>query len=256
MTRSRRTHRCNGLDTNRREFLNSCGAAAALACAGNSVSAATTEPASPFAPALLTDGSGKPIQATDLMPETEYIFQYPFRSTPCFLINLNKPLTGGNQLTQSNGQSYQWRGGVGPNQSIVAFSAICAHKLSHPSPVVSFIGYREYPVGFHNQKTKEIEKRAGVIQCCSEHSIYDPTQGAAVVSGPAPQPLAAIELTITDGSLLATGVYGGALFEQYFERFGSRLMLEYRSTAYADPVGASTEVVLGDEFTKNKMRCG
>jgi len=33
-----------------------------------------------------------------------------------------------------------------------------------------------------------------VIHCCSEHSQYDPAEGARVVAGPAPQPLAAILL--------------------------------------------------------------
>ena len=35
---------------------------------------------------------------------------------------------------------------------------------------------------------------AHVIHCCADHSVYDPAEGARVVSGPAPQPLAAILL--------------------------------------------------------------
>ncbi|MGB7300447.1 MAG: (2Fe-2S)-binding protein [Burkholderiaceae bacterium] len=240
----------------RRDFLGSCSSAAAFACAANPVIAAAAGPAKKFAPSLLTDVDGAPLHPDNLQSGTEYIFHYPFRSTPCFLVDLGKPISGGKEMTQSNGETYQWQGGVGPNRSIVAFSAICAHKLSHPSPVVSFIGYREYPVGFLNRSTGQIEQRAGVIQCCSEHSIYDPAEGAAVVSGPAPQPLAAVALSIADDSVVATGVYGGNMFNEYFERFGDRLMLEYRSDSYADPVGPSTTVVPGDQFTKNKMRCG
>lgn len=243
-------------DPHRRNFIGSCGSAAALALAGGPSLAAAGQPLASFEPATLVGSDGKPLRADQIKPQTEYIFQYPFRSTPCFLINVGQPVIAGQQLTKANGDAYQWRGGVGPNASIVAFSAICAHKLSHPSPVVSFIGYREYPVGFLNQETKEIEERSGVIQCCSEHSIYDPTKGAQVVSGPAPQPLAAIALEVRNGVLVATGVYGGNMFEQYFERFGNRLMLEHRGNSFAEPVGANTNVVLGDAYTKNKMRCG
>ena len=33
-------------------------------------------------------------------------------------------------------------GGIGRDKSVVSFSAICAHKLSHPSRNISFINYR------------------------------------------------------------------------------------------------------------------
>ncbi|MEZ5740855.1 MAG: hypothetical protein R3E68_16275 [Burkholderiaceae bacterium] len=63
--------------------------------------------------------------------------------------------------------------------------------------------------------------------------VADPAHGAAVLSGPAPQPLAAIDLAELDGVLVARGVYGGLLFDQYFERFGERLMLEYKGDDFA-----------------------
>src|SRR5438552_3337692 len=73
----------------------------------------------------------------------------------------------------------------GARRSIVAYSAICAHKLAYPTREISFIRYQEQP-----SKTS----KGGVIHCCAEHSVYDPAAGARVVSGPAPQPLAAIVL--------------------------------------------------------------
>lgn len=36
--------------------------------------------------------------------------------------------------------------GVGPGASIVAFSAICAHRMSYPTRNVSFIDYRHKPM--------------------------------------------------------------------------------------------------------------
>ena len=74
--------------------------------------------------------------------------------------------------------------GVGPNKSIVAFSAICAHQLMYPTAAISFIGLRS---GGHGEP-------AHVIHCCGDNSRYDPLQGARVIDGPAPQPLAAVLL--------------------------------------------------------------
>ena len=122
-----------------------------------------------------------------------YLFHYPYVSTPCFLINLGRPVQPGKQLRTRDGQRYRWQGGAGPERSIVAFSAICAHKMSHPAPTVSFINYRHDAVKFRNSQDA-IEQRSGVIYCCSERSVYDPASGGRVLGGPAPQPLAAIEL--------------------------------------------------------------
>ena len=94
----------------------------------------------------------------------------------------------------------------------MAFSAICAHKLSHPSQAVSFIGYRPKPIGFVGADNKVV-RRQHVIQCCSEHSIYDPAQGARVVSGPAPQPLASIDLIANGEGADAQGVMNRSLLD-------------------------------------------
>lgn len=240
----------------RRDFLRLCGgASAALACGSRGLLAAPPAAHQAYAKVLLVDRDGAPVRCEALGKHREYVFQYPYRATPCFLIDLGEPLPGGNELTTEDGRRYRWTGGVGPNRSVVAFSAICAHKLSHPSRVVSFIGYREQPVGFLNRQ-QQVERRAGVIQCCSEHSIYDPAAGAAVVAGPSPQPLAAIELRYEQDALYATGVYGGELFARYFQQFGERLMLEYLGSGYSDDVADTSTVIPGEEFTRNRIRCG
>lgn len=239
----------------RRNFLGHCSAGLALAYTVPSLVQAA-KPATRYAPAALVDQDGKALAAADLEINREYIFHYPFQSTPCFLIKLDKPAVGGVTMQKADGSDYIWQGGAGEDQSVVAFSAICAHKLTHPSPMVSFIGYRAQPVGFYNQKSKAIEQRAGIIQCCSEHSIYDPADGARVMSGPAPQPLAAIELSEQDGQLVATGVYGGALFDKYFEQFGNRLMIQHEGDAYSAPVKNQTVVMAGDQFSRNRIQCG
>jgi len=241
-------------DNPRRRFLGRCSALASLFAVPAKVRAggAFRE----FAPAMLVDRRGEPLDIDAISPHTEYIFQYPFVSTPCFLINLDDEVPGGEQLTMENGERYLWQGGVGPNRSFVAFSAICAHRLSHPTQSASFIGYRPRETGFLDNELK-VRRRADVIQCCSEQSVYDPAHGARVLGGPAPQPLAAIALEHRDDArLYATGVYGGALFERYFERFSSRLVLEYETFDIDAPVGATTRVVRGDEFTQHLVSCG
>ncbi len=73
---------------------------------------------------------------------------------------------------------------------------------------MSFIGYRDGP--------SPVAGPGKVITCCSDRSVYDPSAGARVVAGPAPQPLATILLehdAATD-ELVATGTFGGEMFER------------------------------------------
>ena len=245
----------DGASNSRRNFLRFCGSAwAALACGAGPIAATPSAPQRRFHKALIVDQNGAPIRCEELGKEREYIFHYPFKSTPCFLIDLGESLESVTGLKTDDGRTYDWHGGIGPNRSVVAFSAICAHQLSHPSKIVSFIGYRDKPVGFVN-KNEQIEQRSKVIQCCSEHSIYDPTRGASVVSGPAPQPLAAIELAQESNALYAIGVYGGDQFARYFAQFGERLQFEYLGDSYSEPVVEQTVAVPGEQFSRNRIKC-
>ena len=149
--------------------------------------------------------------------------------------------------------SYHWPGGVGPQAAIVAFAAICAHKLTHPSKPVSFIGYRQQAVGYLDDNNKVV-RRSAVIQCCSEHSIYDPSQGAKVLSGPAPQPLASIKLIEQGGLLFADGVFGGSVYERFFERFGYRLAMEF-GDQMQQLVSDTAQVMSIDDYTRQRIQC-
>lgn len=242
--------------TERRKFLGACGSlGVALACMPWKTMASGSGPRlSGYAKALLVDKGQRAIRLDELAIEREYVFYYPYHSTPCFLLNLGKTLEANGPLRTENGSTYRWRGGIGPERSIVAFSAICAHKLTHVSPSVSFIGYRKEAVGFLNGE-QQIERRAGVIQCCSERSIYDPADGARVIAGPARQPLAAIELVEEENRLYATGVYGGELFHRYFAEFEQRLGLEYGFDRYSKPVTTTAVVVPSEQATKNRIEC-
>src|SRR5574342_642517 len=181
------------------------------ACASSAL--AVSLPAAPadavprfYARARLVGPDGKPLRARELPANRNFIFHYPYAGTPCFLLNLGKPAKASAELKTAEARTYQWPGGVGAQHSIVAYSAICAHRLTYPTREISFISYRD-------------EKSAGsrfahVIHCCSEHSQYDPAQGAKVLAGPAPQPLAAILLDYDPGldEVYAVGTLGGELF--------------------------------------------
>jgi arsenite oxidase small subunit len=98
-----------------------------------------------------------------------------------------------------------------------------------------------------------------VIYCCSEGSVYDPAEGCRVLGGPAPQPLAAIDLALDEdtGELRALGTYGGDMFERFFERFGFQLALQQRKDEddIRALVGATTEVVPLREYSANTNVC-
>ena len=229
----------------RREFLGTC-AVAAFAAAPTLTVAADAVPRS-YSRARLVDETGRPVKAGAVPRHTNLIFHYPYAATPCFLLNLGQPLEPAGGLRTADALTYRWPGGVGPARSIVAYSAICAHRLSYPTRQVSFIGYQEQP-------------RAGggkrLIHCCHEHSEYDPARGAAVVGGPAQQPLAAILLEYDEASdgLYAVGTLGGAMFDDFFAKYEFRLGLEFGGKA-KEPVLERCVVTELARYCQQRIKC-
>ena len=240
----------------RRSFLKLCASAGLVVAAdpGRLARASGSLHAQPSA--RLVDSTGRPLRCSDLETGRSYVFQYPFVSTPCFLIDLGKPAQPGDELTTGDGRSYRWRGGVGPGRSIVAFSAICAHKMSYPTRTVSFISYR-HDLTPYTDRDYQPATREQVIYCCSEGSVYDPANGCQVLGGPAPQPLAAIALEYDpEGDCLAaTGVYGADMFETFFEKFGFQLSLQLGGGDIRQPVGEVTTVQPLDTYSDNTSVC-
>lgn len=160
----------------------------------------------------LLDVDGSPLLATKVMQEYDvtspdlYLFNYPLRNEPNFLLNLYPPVDshGNTPWTPIAGKNYdiqplgggQFRG-VGPKNSIVAFSAICQH-LGCPAPAIAF-----YPL-----KPNASDPTSPTMTCpgnspggqdfyihCSCHgSTYDVTNGAANLTGPAVLPLPQVTL--------------------------------------------------------------
>jgi arsenite oxidase small subunit len=231
----------------RRVFLGTC--AAVSGAAGFPALSAWADAAPRFyGRAALVDPVGAPLRARSLATETNYVFQYPFVGTPCFLLDLGRPVAGSATLKREDGMPYEWRGGVGPARSIVAFSAICAHKLAYPTRDVSFIRYQRAP---------STNSAAQVIHCCAEHSVYDPAAGARVVAGPAPQPLAAILLDYdaAKDELAAVGTVGAEQFDAFFRKYEFKLAMEYGEGRARRPVGATTQVKELAQYCRQTIQC-
>jgi Rieske Fe-S protein len=198
--------------------------------------------------AVLVDPLGDPLRVRGLKDETNYVFHFPYAGTPCFLLKLDRAVDATSTLKREDGSTYEWRGGVGPRRSIVAFSAICAHKLAYPTRDVSFIRYQRQP---------SPQSVAQAIHCCAEHSVYDPASGARVLSGPAPQPLAAIllEYDATGYTLAAVGTLGAEQFDAFFRKYDFKLAMEYGEGKARRPVGGKTVVKELAQYCRNTIQC-
>src|ERR1700694_273356 len=122
----------------RRVFIKFC---AASAVTGTPAIAADARPRF-YQRVKLVDEKGAALRAGSVPANRNLIFHYPYASTPCFLLNLGKPAKGSAQLRTADNQPYEWKGGVGLGRSVVAYSAICAHKLTYPTRDISFISFR------------------------------------------------------------------------------------------------------------------
>lgn len=235
------------VDMDRRSFIESCTASAVCLSASRALPAfaADTKPRE-YPPALLLDKRGDALKASTLVPLTNYVFHYPYEATPVFLLELGKPAAP-QALTTRSSDTYAWPGGVGPNRSIVAFSAICAHKLVYPTRDVSFISFRK------TRAQRGVQDE--LIHCCAEHSQYDPAHGAQVLSGPATQPLCAVLLSYDGKSdtLTAHATLGGEMFDEFFRKYEMKLSLEVGAKA-KDPVRQAVVEELS-KFCRNSIQC-
>jgi arsenite oxidase small subunit len=228
----------------RRGFIKFCAASAA-ALGASPVEADAR--AQFYGKARLVDEKGSPLRAAAIPVNRNLIFHYPFAATPCFLLNLGKAVKPA-QLKTVAGEAYEWKGGVGAARSVVAYSAICAHRLSYPTKDISFISFRT---------EKSARNRIGnVIHCCSEHSQYDPADGARVLAGPAPQPLASIllEWNSNTDEIHAVGTLGGEMFGEFFDKFGFKLQLEHGGAPRAQVSGSCVVQEL-DNYCRQQVKC-
>jgi Rieske Fe-S protein len=194
----------------------------------------------------LVDASGKAIKSRDLKEDVTYVFNYPLVGTPCFLVDIGKETSRNVKLKSEGGEEYIWRGGIGAKNSIVSYSGICSHQLTHPTPKNSFISYVP-----KSEKTLAY-KSGGVIVCASHLSAFNPAEGAKRVTGEAKYPLASIVLEIdAEDEIYAVGILGTDKFQEYFKSFKGEFKEFYDSRRKAKKrVIGSAVVVTIDEFSK------
>jgi len=119
-------------------------------------------------------------------------FNYPLRNEPNFFLNLQPAVSGGPGATNV---PY----GIGPQKSVVAYSAICQH-LGCPAPAIAY-----YPPGTCPQTPGGY---AYYIHCSCHGSTYNAANQAANLTGPAvlPLPQVVLEWQTSDDTIFATGM--------------------------------------------------
>ena len=205
----------------RRKFLGGC-AAVSGAVGLSGLPAWASVPLGAYPRARLVDVHGAPVRARTLVAETNYLFHYPFAGTPCFLLNLGR---GGRRAVDAAPRG--WRDGTrgraasGPLRAIVAFSAICAHKLAYPTRDVSFIRYQPQRSATSDALRHPLLRRP--------QRVRPRRRRPRAWAGPAPQPLAAILLDYDAAAdeLSAVGTAGTEQFDAFFTKYEFRLAVEH-----------------------------
>ncbi len=180
-------HKSAGME--RREFLKlaaAAGGAITLAAVLSSLKAGT------FVPPPTTVAAWPIVTVTNisnLTNLTPVVFYYPLTNTPNYLVKLGVAATGG----------------IGPNNDIVAFSAICQHLgceygflAPGSSPVCNSSYKAVIPMGY----------------CCCHGSQYNFLTGAKVIGGPAPRPVPMVQLQLdtATGTISAVGMGPPTIF--------------------------------------------
>jgi Rieske Fe-S protein len=154
------------------------------------------------------DGSALTVTKVEVeynVTETDdLVFDYPLTNEPNFFLNLAPK--NGLAPSPTNPGAWNVPGGIGTHGSIVAFSAVCQH-LGCIVPSISY-----YPPGTCTNKTFSTASQPNLtfyIHCSCHGSTYDPTNGAANLTGPAVIPLPQTTLeSDADGNIFAIGSSG------------------------------------------------
>lgn len=175
-----------------------------------------------FEKVQLKDAEGNPLKSKALVVEENYVFMYPHVATPAIMVDLAGPAEKDIKLKAECGAEYIYRGGAGAKGTLVAYSAICPHQLTHPTPEMTMFQYVE-----EKGKTLSYDK-GGVFVCTSHLSAFEPKKGGKVVGGPANEGLASIILEIdADDNIWAVAVLGPVKFQEFFDAFKQNLKKVY-----------------------------
>ncbi|MDD5389839.1 MAG: Rieske 2Fe-2S domain-containing protein [Gallionellaceae bacterium] len=232
----------------RRGFVKVCAGGAALALANWDQMAVAANFES-FPPAKLTNKFGAPLKGAEIPTNEAMVFSYPVAGVPCFLINLGDRPSQSDLALKNEDGDYKWKGGVGPKGQFVAFVAICTHQLSYPQPEVTYLRYAADVSG--------LAGAPGKIVCCAHASVFEPTEGAKVVSGPATMPLLPISLVYDPVSdeLTADGIMGMEYIKRFFKTFKGDLNARYGRGGYRLDVGNKTACIPLSKYSEIVPAC-
>ncbi len=198
---------------------------------------------------MLKDKDGTPLKASTLAKEENYVFNFPHVASPAILVQLDGPTEKNVTLSADDGTEYTFKGGVGKDGSIVAYSAICPHQLTHPQPDTTFFQY--VPTG---TKTLAYDKAVGGVFVCSSHlSAFTPKDGGKRVTGPATEGLTQIVLEIDENDVIwAVGALGPNKFHEYLKAFKGEFKKYYGNKRKAKKlVKKEAKVVTLKNFSKD-----
>lgn len=198
-----------------------------------------------YAKVQLVSADGKPMTADDLKAGENYVFNYPYAGTSCLLLNLPEATSKDVKLKDEFGNEYIWKGGVGSKGTVVAYSGICPHQLTHINKDDSFITYRN-----------KGERFEGHVVCDGHTSVYDPSKGCKVTKGKAAMPMASIVLEVDgDNTLWAVGVLGKDKFHEFFRSFRRELKEQFGSKRRAKKkVIESAQTVAMKDYTRDIIK--
>jgi len=257
-----------GVDEGRRNFLKgiiigiSAAAVASIIPGLRVIVPPNVSAISAFPKSLLVDSSGSPIEASKIPVNSPIItiYEYPLSGEPNFLINLgdssNKPVKvpAGTVVVPQTGDKYTFPGGVGPNNSIVSYSAICQHLGCTP-PYIHF-----YPPNYVNSaelsapepdtltgEALAAAKKANIptlIHCDCHGSTYDPYHGAEPITGPTvrPLPTTILEWDSSTDYLYALGSIGVGIYPTGANGVPSKDPTSDLSSSFGSSVGDKTTV--------------
>lgn len=192
----------NEVDTDRRNFLKATVvASAALAVGGMAAIAKVADETgaietsqttqSAFPRVLIQDLQTKQTANVNTMTNNDFLtFNYPLDNEPNIIVKLGVKVDDG----------------VGPDQDIVAYSVICQHLGCNPGYV--------YPGGPGPFCKPSYSTGKPVLYCCCHGSIYDLTNNANVIGGPAPRPVPRVVLEVdSNGDIYATNMGPPTIYE-------------------------------------------
>jgi len=109
----------------------------------------------------------------DVKPGKPISFNYPDNAL-AYLVDMGRPVPGG----------------LGSNNSLVAYSGLCQH--------------RGCPIDYSDEKS--------LFVCPCHRSVFDPANSGTVVEGPSQRGLPHVKIEIRQGIVYATGIENGPVY--------------------------------------------